>query len=258
MKVLRLGNSDDLVPGVPEEQRSWRIAERMLAARTGEPVETVIHTIWPNDRLVAKVEQWLAEEQPDIVFFKVSNFAISHPSVAVRLQRRVPVVGPWLGRTGKKAADNPAIGKRPAFRWLQRAALRVIGGETHVDADTGIAIFSACIRRIVSDEEVVLVVRGSDGGRRVPGLSPKGARAAEVCRLKVHFAMKALCESLHVAYFGREKVRTEAEHALLLDQDNFHRGAAGQAVAGEDDGAAMAEAWLAAHGRTPHPSAASL
>lgn len=249
MRVLRLGNSDDLVPGVPEEQRSWRVAERVLAERTGEHVETVIRTIWPNDVLPGKVEAWLAEYEPDLVFFKVSNFAVMHESVALRVQRRVPVIGPWLGRTGKKAADTPAINSRSSFRWLQRVALRVIGGETYVTADQAVAVFSTCIRRIVAHEEIVLVVRGTDGGRRYPGLSPKAARAREARRLQIHFAMKKLCEGLHASYFGREKSRDESEHRALLDDGLFHRGVAGQQLAGADDGEAMAAAWLAVHPR---------
>ena len=59
MKVLRLGNSNDTTASVPEELKSPAVANAILAAASGEPVELVTRMMWPSEQIPGLVEKWL-------------------------------------------------------------------------------------------------------------------------------------------------------------------------------------------------------
>ena len=74
MKVLKLPTSDELAADIPDEARAYRVAERVIAERTGEPVETRLKAIWPSERLPDLVARWRDECQPDVVLVTVNPF----------------------------------------------------------------------------------------------------------------------------------------------------------------------------------------
>ena len=51
MKVLRLALSHDLRSDIPEAERQYVIAQRVLEEATGETWETILRPIWPGEKL---------------------------------------------------------------------------------------------------------------------------------------------------------------------------------------------------------------
>lgn len=108
MKVLRLGISDDAFGNLKDEERSWHIAGEALAERIGEPVETILKRSWPDERMAARVERWIEDEQPGVVLFCAAAFWVSYPSAPLLVQRtRLPFAKQLSGRW------HPDGGQRP-------------------------------------------------------------------------------------------------------------------------------------------------
>ena len=87
MLVLRIGTSNDVAGGLPEEQRAWHIASRMLGEASGEPVETILKRAWPTAEIPDHVGRWMDEYHPDVVVLQVSNFWYGHESVPLWLEQ---------------------------------------------------------------------------------------------------------------------------------------------------------------------------
>jgi len=245
VKVLRLGNSNDRALDLPEHLRSWRIAEAALAEAAGEPVETVIREIWPSDGLPDLIDGWIRRYQPDLVFLKQNSYWTNTESVPLRLERRFGRPGKALGEAGTGMADRP-IGQTRALRFVRRALLRTIGGDTFFETDYVLALMEQCLRRIVAHEELVVVVQGSAG--RARSMTGRGGRERhQRRRVIMHEGMSRICADLRVTYFGTATTMSESETKQLLGADGTHRGVEGQRVDGFAQGRHMAEAWLAAH-----------
>ena len=105
MKLLFLGNSNDIPRHKGNPTRASAVATALEAA-TGQPVELVIKPIWPDELLPGRIERWMRDEHPDLVFFSVPGFWFLYESVPVRLKRRWGAPGRWLARLGFAAADR--------------------------------------------------------------------------------------------------------------------------------------------------------
>jgi len=248
VKVLRLGNSNDRALDLPEHLRSWRIAEGVLAEATGEPVETVIREIWPTSDLPDLIDGWIRRYEPDLVILKQNSYWTSAESVPLRLERLFGRAGKALGKAGTDAVERP-IGQTRGFRLARRVLLKTIGGDSFFEPEQVLAVMEQCLRRIVAHEELVVVVQGSAG--RAPGMTGRGGRERRLRRRTImHEGMSRICAGLRVTYFGTDKTMSEAETNRLRGADGTHRGVEGQRADGLTQGRHMAEAWLAAHGRT--------
>lgn len=251
MKVLRLGQSDQRIGGVPEHARTWYVAGEVLARATGEPVETVLREIWPEPSLPDLVDRWIERYQPDLVFMKTNDYWVCTQSVPLRLQRKFGRPGKSAGALGKRMADAPRIAHTRLFKAGRLAMLRTIGGDRYFEPEDVVATLEACLRRIVAHEAVVPVVSGSVGMLHPP-YGWGGERQAIARRTAVHEGMARVCAQLHVAYTGRAGVISKDEYAGLIGGDGLHRNEAGQRAAGQAEGEQMVRAWLAAReGRVP-------
>lgn len=85
MRILRLTNSQDLNPLIPEDRRAWSIAEHVFEAQTGERAETIIKIIWPGPELPGIVDGWMERYQPEIVVLHVSGLWFTYDSSLAKL-----------------------------------------------------------------------------------------------------------------------------------------------------------------------------
>jgi hypothetical protein len=107
-------------------------------------------------------------------------------------------------------------------------ALRTIGGATYFEPEDVFAVMEQCIRTIAQHENAILVVKGSRGSRD-RSVGEKARLRAEERRLFMHHKLQALCDGLHVDYFGSETPRYRAEAAPYGTTigDRFHYNAEG-------------------------------
>ncbi len=243
MRVLRLGNSEDLSPGIQDHERGWYIAARELEKVAGEPVEVIVRPIFPTPELPGLLQKWIDEAQPDFVFLKVTWYWYGYESVPRRIERIFGRVGKPVAKAGLNAAAKPKLAHNRTFRFGRRLAHRIIGGDTQVPTKQVVAIMEDCIRTIIARENIALVVKGTGDGRREDeGLQGYFDRFTKR-RLEVEGSIERLCRELHVPYTG-----TRRDHSLpreKLGGDLIHRGATAQQRMGMNEGAAMIEAWKA-------------
>lgn len=114
IRILRLGNSDDTSPGIPDDQRAYALAAQVLEDAAGQPVETVVRTIWPDPELPGLIDEWLDRYKPDLVFLKVTWYWYGYESVPLRLERRLR----WIGKR------SPALARRQPARRASLATPR--------------------------------------------------------------------------------------------------------------------------------------
>lgn len=237
IRILRLTLSDDLVPLPEGARRSWQVAEAMLAAESGEDVETTLRIIWPEPQLPDLVERWMDRYAPDIVTLKVSPYWFTYESVPLRVQRHVPVIGPRLAKVGLQAADAGWLAQNAVFRSARRASRRLIGGETYFTPDEVVAVMTSCISRILRHEGVILAVRGPLEAD-TDGAGASAVRRGEARRRFVHEAMKRLAADLHVHYSGADSIRP-----VPRGPDQLHLSADGHEEKGREEGEALVAAW---------------
>ncbi len=247
MKILRLTNSNDVLEGA-STNRPVLIA-RALEAHFGEPVETVLRTPWPNQRMPAVVESWVDRERPDVVFLGVVNYWFNYPSVPLRLRRLFGPLGDRLARLGFRAAENRIIGPSLPFRLGRKALLRTIGGDYHFEPEDIVSVIEATARRILRNEGVILVVWGPHG--RADWSETTGQRRAALRRQQqVVDGLTRLCAELHVAYHSSARpVHLDHGHPEFA-ADHFHFAASYGEHSAEEQAAFLVRS-IEAAGYTP-------
>jgi hypothetical protein len=240
MKVLWLTNSDDMGDSVPEEQRSFRIAARLVEAATGEPVEITPRVIWPSPALPDLIDEWIGRYQPDIVLFKINGFWYLYPSIPLQVERMFGRrVGRPIARAGLKAASTPWIAHRAMFHLFRRLALKVMHGATHFSPQEVAELVERCARRIVRREDLGLVVRGQLAGW---SNAPPGAE------LFVHRKVTRLCDELHVAYLARDPEGPLLGAEYYKKGDRLHTDARGHEAHARQEAEAITAVWKARQG----------
>ncbi|MEX0782092.1 MAG: hypothetical protein WD557_05535 [Dehalococcoidia bacterium] len=246
MRVLRLSNSDDFAGDLPPEARAWHIAGEVLAAAVGAPVETTTRVVWPYPSLPDLVDRWLERYDPDLVFLKVNWYWYGYESVPLRLRRRIPLLGKPLAAAGDGATKISWMSRTRAFKASRDLANRVIGGDANFTGDEVIERMEAVIRRIVARENIILVVKGTGGGRDAIGSLGPYYERFKPKREYVEGTIEAFCRELGVHYTGIGRVRTREESDLDRG-DGVHKGTHGLNRVGLSEGEAMAAAWRAEH-----------
>lgn len=242
MKVLWLTNSDDVGDTVPEDQRSFRVAARLVEAATGEPVEVTPRVIWPSAQLPDLIDEWIERYEPDIVVFKINGFWYLYPSIPLQVERMFGRrMGRPVARAGLKAAATPWIAHRAVFHLSRRLALKAMHGATHFSPQEVAELVERCTRRIVRHEEVGLVMRGQLAGWRN---APPGAE------LFVHKKVAALCDELHVIYLARDPEGPLLGAEYYKKGDRLHTDAHGHEAHARQEAIAIEAVWNAQH-RTP-------
>lgn len=244
MRVLRLSNSNDEYHRVAPEQRAPAVAARRVTELTGEPVETVIRNIWPSKGLGDRLEEWVKELEPDVVLVRASSFWVNFESVPLKFERRFGKRGRPITRAGLKIGGNPQFSHNPAFRLGRIVAVRTVGGATYFEPQQASDLLMNAVQRICRDESLLVVVRGPSHSHNAVA-SAGGLRRSERRRAELEACLAAECQRLRVPFVPRREPFTQA-HLL---SDDVHDNEEGHRLNGELDGDAIAENWLAAHGR---------
>jgi len=241
--ILRLGTSDDENDRVPASERTAAVAERTFAALTGQPAVTISKRMWPTASFPGLLKRWLDETEPDVVLLWVAAYWVTYRSVPLKLQRRLGTAGGRLAGAGQAAADVRWLSESRPFHFGRRWLLRTVGGEANFTVDEVADVVEQCARTVLAKEGTVLVVRGPQNALSAD-TSPKAIARAERTRVALHRRVRAICERLHVEYIGQdEPYETAADRGLFLG-DLVHGTAAMHRQRGEEEGKALAAAWL--------------
>ena len=247
MLVLRIGTSNDVAGGLPEEQRAWHIASRMLGEASGEPVETILKRAWPTAEIPEHVGRWMDEYHPDVVVLQVSNFWYGHESVPLWLERKFGRAGSYLADAGLKLGKHRWFADNRLAITMSRALVRVLPSATHFTVEQVAVAMEATMQKVLSREGPLLVVRGNDHWAKLP-LSTRRSNNRNIARnAAMSRTMRVICERHHTPYVERPVV-SEAEMRSMLNGARWHNSTAGERISGEVDGRAMVAAWNAARG----------
>lgn len=241
MRILRLTNSDDLNELVPPEQRGAAVVERIVQEMLGEEVETVVRVIWPGPGLADAVDAWLDRYEPDVVFARANSYWVTYESVPLRLERRVPLVGPALARVVAGAGENPRFSYGPLGPLAKRTGARLVGGEPHFTPEEAGEYVGQMLRRIVMREGTVAVFRGPAKAFDVRN-SAGSLRRSVARRDQFEATCRRLCKELHVPFVSA--VPLSEQYRML--EDGVHLGADGQDMTARLEAEAIVEAVRAA------------
>ncbi|MEX0782093.1 MAG: hypothetical protein WD557_05540 [Dehalococcoidia bacterium] len=253
MRVLRLSNSYDFAGDLRPEERSWFVAGEVLAQAAGEPVETTVRNIWPTEALPGLVDRWLVAGEPDLVFMKINWYWYAYESVPLRIRRKLGLFGRPLASAGENAAKIGWLSRTWAFQRSRRLVHRLMGGDSFFSEADVVERTKLVIRRIVTNEDRVVVVRATGAGRDDTGTLADYFERYQARTNRVEREIAAFCAELGVHFSSPDLHAREDQD--LGGGDGLHKGARGYRVVGEDEGAAMVAAWRASHAGTSATSA---
>lgn len=243
MKVLRLTNSSDVHPGVPEELRAPAVAARFIEKATGEPVETIQKALWPTASFPDVLERWMEQFSPDVILFRLSSYWVAYESTPLRVGNKLGRFGKPVTNAGTKIGDRPWLVERRAFKAARKGVVRVVGGDTYFSPEEAGEVLEECFRRIVSRESVLPVVRGT--GLILNSSGSKAGRRRSIGRVaELNRRVIAGCERYRIP-FSPEEV-SDAE-STTRQADELHDAADAHQVIGEAEGKLIVEAWQGAH-----------
>ena len=203
MKVLLLGNSQDTGEWFDGGKKRHEIVAERLEQEFGQPVEFVLRSFWPTDRMPELVERWVTEASPDMVYVNVTAFPFAYESLPLRAKRIFGRLGPAVGDAGMRLADSKRWSHNFAFRKMRRFGQATFGGDTHFTPEEVVERTARSVRAALRHEGVFLVVEGPLG-RGEPELTRRERNRKEARRQIVHRALKALCAELSVMYLGSD------------------------------------------------------
>lgn len=202
MRVLFLGSSNDAGNWVLPTQKKHAITAQRLEAELGEPVEFIVKGIWPTEDLHKRVEAWIEESRPDVIYLNTGSHWFLYRSVPDRVKRLLGKVGgERIGEAGARIARSERWAYNAPFRALRKFLQETIGGDTYFTTQQVIERMSECLRVSVRSERTVVVVKGPHGKRRYSSRK-RAFERDERERLKLHAALERLCAQLHATYDG--------------------------------------------------------
>ena len=248
MKVLRLALSHDLRADIPEEERQYMVAQRVLERETGEPWATVLRPIWPSEKLPGLVDRWVGEEQPDLVMVNLAAYWVSFASVALKIERRWPGGARRLGPAARRAAETRIAAHSPLTELARDLATRLVGVEYYFEPDAMVALFETIIRRLLQPERLAVAVRG-------PALIPQRSSRAILKEREARFwawhdGIRDACERLHVAFLPYDAEMEAPGSGVRMEGDTAHYTLEGTRLHGLREGELMVRAWRQAQGAT--------
>jgi hypothetical protein len=220
------------------------VAARIIERELGVKVESEVRGMWPRASLPEAVEKWMNAFEPDVVFFRLSSFWVAYESVPVKLERRLGRFGKRVSRAGIKVGEHPWVVRQRGYKWMRTWLLRIIGGETHFTPQQVANVLDEVFAKVVADESIVPVVRGtslilnSPGTKR--GLARSQRRVAELNAL-----VEAACKRHRIPFIPEAPSTNVSETRL---EDDLHDSAAAHRKLGEEEAAAILDAWRVAHG----------
>jgi hypothetical protein len=243
MKILRLTNSSDLHPGVPENERSTAVSGRLIEDSTGEHVESLVKAIWPTKELPPAVDRWMDSFQPDVVFFRLSSYWVAYESVPLRVERRLGRIGKPLARAGVRVGEQPWVVQRRGFKWFRTWLLRTIGGDTHFTPKQVAEVLDEVFAKVAARESIVSVVRGTSLIVNSPGTNA-GLRRSLRRVAELNALVEASCRRHRIPFVPEAPSNTVSETRL---EDDLHDSAVAHRKLGEEEAEAILAAWKAAH-----------
>ncbi len=222
--------------------RSPAVAERVISESLGEPVETVVKTMWPTPSFPGVLGRWLDQYDPDVVFVRLSSFWVAYESVPLRIQRKLGRAGTPVAAAGLKLGDRPWLVERGVYKAGRKLVVRTVGGDTHFTPQEVGEVFDAVFRRIAAKESIVPVVRGTNlllnsAGTR-GGMQRTKQRVAAL-----NHETEAACIRHGVSFFPEPPAEALSESRL---GDELHDSASAHERLGIDDANAILEAWQVA------------
>ena len=243
VKLLYLGDSNDVDAWFEGGAKRHEILRDRLEAEFGEPVEVTVKNIWPDERMVSVIGRWLAESEPDAVYVNVTSYPFAYESLPLRLRRVLGHFGPAVRDAGLRLADSKRWAHNAVFRTIRRWGQATVGGDTHFTCDQVIERFSEAIRLIGRAEGTCLIVKGPKGSSHT-GITGREQRRKEIKRLYVHHALEDLCQRLHIDYSGSETpLWRSRQRRGMTAGDGLHANAMGHADLAEGVVQSVREAW---------------
>src|SRR5688572_16910092 len=211
VKILRLTTSNDVVQAGPGSRVDW--IQRLAAERFGEPIEIVVKPVWPDSRLPAAAERWIAQEQPDIVWMLVQSFWYEYLSVPKKLERRFGRVGKAASTAGFRAADVPWLSRNALFRGGRRLLQRTVGGDPHFGVTELYEAVEGVARASLRDEGRQFVAWGPFSYTSY-AYTKGQERAALAWRRDLIRRIRALSDELHFLFEAPNKPYWQTESAM--------------------------------------------
>ena len=225
MKILRLTTSNDTVHSGADSRVAW--IERLASERLGEPVEVVSKAVWPDGRLAPAVEKWLAEVEPDVVWFMLQSFWFEYVSVPKKLQRKFGRLGQAASEVGFKAAAQPRLGNTALFRAGRTFLQKTVGGDPHFTparlAETVEDVAKATLR----SEGQHFVVYGPFSYTKY-AMTKRQERQQLGWRSDLIGRVRRLSEELHFTFEAPDKPHWQTQPGIALHGDRFHFAASEQ------------------------------
>ena len=218
-----------------------------LADEAGIELVPEVRVPWPTGDLLALLDGWLQRYEPVAVVLHVNSFWFTYESVPERVRRMLGPFGAPLATIGLKAAGNSTLAENPVFKAGRKATVRAIGGDLLMSPQASVSMFGDMIRRIVAQEEVVLLVRGAISAHNSAG-SEGGLEKSLRRYAYVHRAIRDLFEKSHVAYLGWEEPPSELSRPGAKMGDDIHITAESHGLLAALEGDALIAAWRDAHG----------
>lgn len=252
VRILRLGTSDDENPAIPENGRAPSVCERTFADLAEEFAETTIRRIVPTADAPGVVDRWLSRYRPDCVVLVISSVWCSYETAAYRMQSSWPPAFQPLARAVQRWGGRTASSNSIALRAGRQLSRRLVGVSARFRPDEVVDVAEACIRTIIQNEDIALIVRGPV--TRYPGDGGEVARSRlEQRRREVDDGLTVVCRRLHVEYLGREPFAPEQDDDILLP-DGVHCNATEHGRRGLREGRALAMVWHRLAVAPPSPS----
>lgn len=226
MKVLLLGNSNDGGSWIGEGRKRHEIVAEQLEQLTGQRVDVVTKSTWPNPGLAKVVESWVEQHQPDVVYLTMLAYWFQYRSVPLRIWRLLGPLGPKVSDAGFRFAESPRWAHNAAFRAIRRSLQRTIGGDTHFTPDEVVDRITEVIRALLRHEGLVVAIQGADG-RTDYAFSRRGRNRNEQRRRYVDSRMRAWCREHHVTYENSDSAVFEIDPVLAKNRvgDGLHANA---------------------------------
>ena len=247
MKVLRLALSHDLRSDIPEAERQYVIAQRVLEEATGEPWETILRPIWPGEKLPGLVDRWVEEERPDLVMVCMAGYWAVFGSVALRLERRAPLVGRFAARAARRTAGTRVAANHRLTETTRSFATRVLGVDYYFEPAEVVGRFDSILQRLCRNEDLVIAVRGP--GPAPQSVPPRIERDRGRRHKLYRDGIEAVCARLHIAHLPF----AEEPDGTRLPGDPSHYTSAGTRLHGLREGELMVRAWEQVHGGPAAP-----
>ena len=249
MRILRLGNSLDVIASFPDELRVYRVVERKVAEVTGEPVETVFYRIEPRDTMPAIIDRWVRQHRPDVVLLCVNQYWYGFASAPERLEE-MGRIGQLLAKMSWKvsyaAANTAWLADNRVYRWLRSLARGAIGASYLYEPEAVVASMEACLSRLRERHPVLPVGLWSEPVAVVHDLNPELEPELQERRRRVHDPLQAFCDARGIPAYLHLYPLTPFDWRAFRDADHMHLNAAGHAWVAETQWPLIVELWEAA------------